>query len=106
MDADRLPLGAGAYAPGAFITVQAPEGRRLGLVGDSGIDYVDVVDYIHPAPALAITPELAPELWGDCRAIAAGMRLAGQVHEAEAFGALLLALCDTPGYQHVAPFGT
>lgn len=96
MAADCLPPGGRAYPPGAFITVLAPEGRRLGLVGDGGTNYVDVVDYIHPAPALAILPELAPELWGDCRAIAAGMRLAGQVHEFEAFNALLLALCDTP----------
>lgn len=87
-----------AFPAGAFITLDDPTtgGRRLALVCDSGTEFVDVVDYDQPVTPLAILDVLAPEQWGDCRAVATDMLLGGQVEDYEAYSNLLLALCDTP----------
>lgn len=86
------------FNPGAFIELDDPMtgARRLGLVADSGTEFVDFIDYDNPATPLAILECFEPVQWGDCRALATELLLSGKVEDYERYSDFLQALCDTP----------
>ncbi len=98
MNQNQTDMRVVAFPPGAYIELDDPMTgeRRLALVGDSGTDFLDYVDFENPPTPLAILEVLSPVQWGDCRALSTDLMLKGEVERYMAFSDFLLALCETP----------
>lgn len=92
-----------SFPPGAYIELDDPMTgtRRLALVCDTGTEFVDYIDHDAPPTPLAILEVFEPAQWGDCRALANDLLLAGDLAGYEAYSEFLLALCDKIGRAHV-----
>jgi hypothetical protein len=97
-DMDPLEMRVVSFPPGAYIELDDPMtgARRLALVCDTGTEFVDYIDHDSQPTPLAILDVFEPIQWGDCRALANDLLLAGNVDGYKAFSDFLLALCETP----------
>ena len=84
--------------PGAYIEIDDPMTgkRRLGLVCDSGTEFVDYIDNNDPPTPFPILDAFDPKQWGECSNIAVDFILKGDMDSHAAYSDLLVALCDTP----------
>ena len=83
---------------GSFVELDDPltGSRYIGLVCDSGREFIQYVDDETPPTPLPILAAFSPAPWGDYSLLAETLMLKGDVDAHSAFSDLLIALCDTP----------
>ena len=91
------------FPAGTFIELDDPltGKRRLGLVCDSGKEFIDFIDNDNPPTPFPILDALDPKQWGDYSNIATELILKGDLDAHTAYSGLLAALCDTPAVADV-----
>lgn len=86
------------FSPGSIIELDDPTTglRRLGLVCDTGSEFVDYIDAENPPTPLAILDVLDPKLVGDDGDWACALMEEGDVPKWLAFSDLTVSLFDSP----------